>query len=516
MTNKNFNKSTATIKKFLCASICTTLALSTVGCNTTTISENNVTKPSFGEITTSATETTQETSTGTTTAETTIEETTIFNEVFDDAPAIPERPEYTERKELSVSVSLESLMNIGKENVENSLLPRLDINMELDVPDITKLNYTDAIITISNSGDEASNVESAVGKIKLRGNSTLDAKKKSIKIKFNEKQTLFNGSNSKSWALLANPYDMTSGVHNYVAYNLYRYITPDDKFVPNVTFVDLYINDRYQGIYTICDQIDAAKDKINIDNKLAETPEETDYLIEQDMRAYYGDDYYKENITWFWMNADNVAFTINNIDEADLEGSIDETGVSPYTVYVKSYMDNVYTTICSKDWDKIQETIDVESIIEGFLINEVIKNQDIDKASVYYTIPKDGKLTYATIWDCDLAFGGGEIGEPDSGLNAEKNIIFGNLMQVPEFREMYITYFNEHIDDIYNKANELIDDISTKYNAELSNEYLNWSIHYRNNSLEEMRNFATFDEQISYMKDWLNRRVEFLKTQYTN
>ena len=56
-------------------------------------------------------------------------------------------------------------------------------------------------------------------KIKLRGNSTLDADKKPFKIKFDSKQSLFGLEKSKDWVLLANYYD-TSLLRNTLAYNL--------------------------------------------------------------------------------------------------------------------------------------------------------------------------------------------------------------------------------------------------------------------------------------------------------
>ena len=40
--------------------------------------------------------------------------------------------------------------------------------------------------------------------------------------------------------------------------------------------------------------------------------------------------------------------------------------------------------ILEKNWEKVQEYIDVDSVIDGFLVKQITKDQDIDKSSIYY------------------------------------------------------------------------------------------------------------------------------------
>ena len=317
------------------------------------------------------------------------------------------------------------------EPIENSVLPRIDITFEEGYL-LSKDEYTAATVKISNANEYNLDVRSAG--IRIRGNSTAEAAKRPLKIKFDEKVSLFGHDEEKSWVLLANIFDKTL-VHNYVAYDLYDYLTPEGTFTSMCVFVDVYVNGGYQGVYTLCDQIETGSGRVDIEGKRAETPVKTDFLIEQDYRAYFDDDNSgQEGIGWFWMKRINECFVVKSPDSDGME-------TTEYTDYIKRYMDETYEVILNGDWKKIQEYIDVDSFIYGFMTAEMVKSQDIMQSSVYFYRKADGKLTFGPLWDCDLSFGGGDRYEAEAELVSEKNFLFGALMTVPEFKERYISTY---------------------------------------------------------------------------
>jgi len=105
-------------------------------------------------------------------------------------------------------------------------------------------------ITLTDNGKSVLSVAGKGDSIRGRGNSTYSSSitKKPYRIKFAEHQALTGGKKHKSWALLANWYDPTFAL-NAVAFELGRRLGLPGT--PGYTFVDLYINDSYKGIYQI-------------------------------------------------------------------------------------------------------------------------------------------------------------------------------------------------------------------------------------------------------------------------
>ena len=392
------------------------------------------------------------------------------------------------------------------ENVANSKLPKVEISLP-DNYGLLKSDYTTAVITITNAGDN--NLPASEGQIRIRGNSTAgaDVDKKSFKIKFDKKQALFGRDPEKSWTLLANAFDLT-GIHNYVSYGLYDKLTPEGTFSSICQFVDVYVNGAYQGVYNLCDQIETGKGRVPLKATIGDTPEQCDYLIEEDFRAPT-EKPDRENLEWFWMDYTNDAFKIQSPEEKD--GLAKE-----HTAYIKSYMENVYAAIVLKDWNAINSLIDVDSFIIGQSLAEITKNYDIFQASLFMYKKADGKLTFGPAWDFDTTFGScplGEEGLPE-GSATEANPFFGGLMKVPEYREKYVAYFNSHVNEMVTYINSTIDNADAAFGENLEKDYQNWSAKFSYYGVPEMQKLKTHKEQTAFMKEWLSKRVEWLTKTY--
>lgn len=412
----------------------------------------------------------------------------------------PERPYH----EGIIPLEPVTLFEQPAEPIANSSLPRVDITFEDIDYKLDKENYESATVTITNAGEY--DLGTSVAGIRIRGNSTAEVAKRPLRIKFDEKVSLFGRDSEKSWTLLANIFDKTL-IHNYVAYDLYDYLTPEDTFTALCVPVDVYVNGGYQGVYTLSDQINTGSGRVDINNKPGLTPEDTDYLIEHDYRAYYDDNEHgEEGIGWFWMKRLNECFEVKSPDTGEL-------ATTEYTDYIKQYMDETYEVILNHDWTRIQEYIDVDSFIYGFMSAEIVKSQDIAQSSVYFYKKADGRLTFAVLWDCDLSFGSGDRHIPDEDMIAQENFLFGNLMQVPEFRRLYIDAFNRNYDKALNHILTTIDDVQTRYHNELENEFNNWESKYDWCS-DEMKAIKSYDDQIAFMKDWIKTRMNWLHKTY--
>ena len=391
------------------------------------------------------------------------------------------------------------------QEVENSSLPKLDIVMADDYT-LSRDDYTRCKIKITNA--EEFNLELSDAQIRVRGNTTSQADKKPFKIKFDEKISIFGGGKEKSWVLLANVSDIT-GIHNYVCMELYRYLTDGKAFVPMVCFVNLYINDNYQGVYNICDQVETGKTRVPISGKIKATPEETDYLILNDKYASYEGIAGEEGIEWFWMDKCNAAIEIKSPDTDDKNYS------KEYTDYIKKRLDDIYDIILSKDWDAIQQVVDIDSIINGFLVSIIANNEDIAYKSIYYYLPAGGKLTYGPVWDMDLTFGAGSSKVRDDILREKvnHNVIWKQLIKVEEFNNYFVERFKNVYPGLEEYIDRVIDEALIIAGKELENEFIIKST-WERYGLDDYKSAQTYGEAIAYMKKWTHERLEYLYSGY--
>ena len=383
--------------------------------------------------------------------------------------------------------------------LKNSSLPRVNIYMENDYL-LYKSEYTRAMIGISNAGEY--DLEPQEGSVRIRGNSTSLEKKLPLKIHFDKKQGVFGHPGEKSWTLIANYYDKTA-LHNKIAYDIYEYLSPEGTFVPMCEFVDLYVNDMFCGVYTLCDQVETGDGRVDIRSKTDAAPDETDYLIEQDYRAYF-DGGGTEGLDWFYSTWTEDCFTVESPEDKYLN--------EEKTAYIQDYIDQVYEAGLLGRWDVIQSLIDVDSFIAGFMAADMIKSVDVRQSSVYFYKLGGGKLYFGPLWDCDLTFGSGEEGGVEASM-AEGNFLFAALIRTPEFRHMYIDRYNAVRDDVQEFVLGKIDEYAEKYNAELSNEFQNWTLDM-NFCCEEMQQIADYNGQIEFMKTWFVDRLEWLDMRY--
>ena len=97
--------------------------------------------------------------------------------------------------------------------------------------------------------------------VKGRGHSSFTMAKYSIKLKFEQKQSLFGMPEDKEWDLISNQRDKTM-LRNYFTYQLANSL--QDDYSPRNQFVELYLNRNYKGVYLLVEHVKVAKHRVNI------------------------------------------------------------------------------------------------------------------------------------------------------------------------------------------------------------------------------------------------------------
>lgn len=158
----------------------------------------------------------------------------------------------------------------------NTELPVLRMQPDYDILD--KENYVPTAITLYSPHTTEGWWDSAVqGKVEMRGrgNSTWGLPKKPYRLKFPEKFSPIglNHTSAKSWVLLANDMDK-SLIRDDLGFAISRDLFDRNEgyhdpaavlFTSCSQFVNVYKNDDYLGLYDMCDQMERAKGRIEVD-----------------------------------------------------------------------------------------------------------------------------------------------------------------------------------------------------------------------------------------------------------
>lgn len=379
--------------------------------------------------------------------------------------------------------------------------------------------------------------------IKTRGNSTFRFDKKSFSLKFPKRAKILGLDKSKSFVLLANSMDPTF-IHNAVAFDLARAI---DLPAPKYTYIRLYINNDYIGLYQMTNKVEVNKHSLNITNLEKANKQCNPAPISSYTRFCYGNAKMNNGVAYNREKGSIKGVLLDHTPD-DISGGyiIDNSGFD--WVYIKSpsgfvsaagdpvrirspkyaspeetaYIATVYNRmesailsadgINSETGKHYSEYMDMPSFVRYYLIQELIENVDAGKSSFYmykYCDAVSTKIFVGPVWDCDNSFGAtifpscnnpralyaasqqGDMGEPHSG-----NLLY-HLYQHKEFRDsVRQVYFSELRPAVLQYLNEnKIDSLAAGIGFYAKNEVTD---HAR--QINQMKQFLT--DRLDYL-DWV-------------
>ena len=328
-------------------------------------------------------------------------------------------------------------------------LPIVNIDTD-DKPINSKENYTDMSFSLENCDNELKNIE---GGIRLRGNSTLNQPKKPYRIKFDSKQSLFGLPKAKSWVLLADYLD-PSTLHNYAAFNIANNM-PGLKFSPTPHKLNLYLNGDFKGIYTICEQIQENKGRIDIE--LDEITEDmTDlkdfnFFIAMDQSSI-SDAGAKLNETYIHIEKYDKYFELKYPEKDQF---VSEEQFNSFISQLKDYILDIMDTFKSKNVEEIKNKTNINSLIDFLIVDQIMGEQDHAWKSfnMYYTNTsseeENGKLNFGPVWDYDWSLYTPYTGYPNEYYNISNSVSYSNLFyqtvaSTPDLFEILTQRYNNY------------------------------------------------------------------------
>ncbi len=221
--------------------------------------------------------------------------------------------------------------------------------------------------------------------IKIRGNSTATYEKKPYKLKFNKGISLFGSEKFKNWILLADYLD-PSLIRNYTALSLENNSTYL-SFNHTNKHVEVEINGVYQGVYLLTDQVEAKTNgRVNIEVANLGS-EQVPFLLERDKdgEGVYGVNYFTIGITNYVIK-------------------YPENPTPKQFNYIYEYVSSLYESITEGNLNEVRSHLNLNSLYEYVIINELMVNIDSNWKSGYLYKPLTGKLEFGPVWDFDWCF----------------------------------------------------------------------------------------------------------------
>lgn len=336
--------------------------------------------------------------------------------------------------------------------------------------------------------------------IRGRGNSSWETMpKKSYKIEFTKKQTMFGMPKDKDWALISNYADKTL-MKNYLMYHLSAKLNA--YYAPQCEFVELYINRDYLGVYLIVETIKTSPHRINIPK------DENSYIVESDGKAKKD-----EQIIYPNTIKNGKAFKIHAPQNASNQS------LTQITKHIKNF-ELFLKNINEKNKNDIARWVDINECLKHYWVQEFSKNPDAGfyKAnfspeqgfftSVYFSWIKDSTIRMGPVWDFDLAFGGHmdrDIDLPqkwhfkDSYWNA---YLFKDSILEKNRQAFWINNI-----EVFYSVLDLIDSIHILLQEVQKNNFKKWPILQSTAYYLHPNAFPNYDNAIDELKFWIRQRI---------
>ena len=257
---------------------------------------------------------------------------------------------------------------------------------------ITKDTWIDGEIEISG-GDAFDGLSQMKTQIKGRGNSTWSYPKKPYALKLDKKQEVLGMPKHKRWCLIANWLDVTH-MRNRIACYLGQ--NTSLAWTPRNEFAEVYFNDEYLGLYQVTEQIKVDENRVDVTeldpSDVADDVVTGGYLLEMDT---YFDEAYR-----FRTKSTNIPVNLK---------SPDENVPAEQMNYIENYVNEADAAMLalwegSGTTDKVYEYVDRKSMIDFWIVNEVMTNYEtLHPKSLYFHKERGGKLTAGPLWDFDYA-----------------------------------------------------------------------------------------------------------------
>ncbi|MBO9700130.1 MAG: CotH kinase family protein [Sporocytophaga sp.] len=391
-------------------------------------------------------------------------------------------------------------------------LPTVTIHTKDAAEIVSKDNYIKGIVTIIS--DNGTQLFTDSLEIKGRGNASWTFPKKPYKMKLYNKASLLKlPAKEKNWTLINNYGDKTL-MRNLLAFDLSQRL--DMSYTPAGKAVDVILNGEYKGTYQLCDQIEVAKQRIDIEKMATEDVSLPNlsggYLLEIDAYA-------NEGISWFVSTRTYTPVTIQYPKDDEI--------VPAQKSYITAYFNSMETALFSPDYkDNINgysKYIDKGSFIRQFLVGEFSGNTDTYWSTYLYKKRNDDLFRFGPVWDFDIAYENdyrtypinnnpewvyASKGSAAGGARSIVNRLLSDSSLYADLKSVYATYRDHGILSESTLLN-VVNDYAVELEQSQQLNFIRWNTL---NSPVHMnpRTYGSYVAEVNNVKEYIKKRLVWM------
>ena len=334
--------------------------------------------------------------------------------------------------------------------------------------------------------------QGSLKKVSARGNSTFAVDKKSYTFTLDKARLLCGMDSGKKWNLLAMHYE-DNKIQSKLIYDMAEYLGLE--YTPGSTWVDLYCNGNYQGLYLLTEAITVGTGRVEIfdlekenqkNEKLANIS--GGYLLERDVTEYL-----EAEEVYFTTEICNYNFVINT----------PKTPTEEEYVYIRDFVQNIENLLVSGD-DDYKNYIDMDSFAKQFLIDKLVLNPDAMRSSTFYYKDRNSDvLKVGPLWDYDRAMGVSmpnyetTVGDYPDTMNEWYMPLYADW----EFYEKLLSYYEQLLPYLEELLETKIDTYAELIEPSVAMDTTMWPL----NCI-----YTKHESYVCYLKYFLANRILFL------
>ena len=349
--------------------------------------------------------------------------------------------------------------------------------------------------------------------IRGRGHASWSFPKKPYRIKLKNKVNLMGfPARERNWTLINNYGDKTL-MRNLLAFDISRRL--DMAYTSVGIPVDVILNGEYKGCYQLCDQIEVATGRVEVQkmatNDIALPNLSGGYLLEVDAYAY-------EEDSWFTSASKYTPVRVRY-------PKADEIVTQQYN-YIRDHYNKMENAVLSANYkdpaNGYRKYIDIESFIRHFLVGEISGNTDTYWSTYMYKERNDDIFKIGPAWDFDLGFDNDnrtypinthsqwvyEYGSSANGFRDIVNRLFTDEYFVSRLKAIYGGYRDRGI-----LTKEALLQVVDKYVSEIGqSQQLNFERWNMLNSYvhQNPRVWGSYEGEVNNVKRYISERMDWM------
>lgn len=344
--------------------------------------------------------------------------------------------------------------------------------------------------------------------------------------------------------ILYGPFADKTFIRNYWVYTVSNHI---GLYASRTRFVEVEIDEEYQGVYVFMEKIKRDKNRVDIKKLEPSDTSEEDitggYILKIDKTTGDGNgsEDYAANISFrsqYGVNGELLDFPAHGPKQGSETYFIYEYPdydeiTEQQKEYIIGYIHEFETALLTDDFEMSFEErtytdyMDLDSFVDFFIINELAHNADAYRLSTFLSKDRGGKIKMGPVWDFNLSMGNdfspGFRSSPETWIWQYNQNIPGDMWLVPFWWErlMEDPWFRYRIKQRWTelRASELSDEYllglfddtiaMLEEDQAVTRNYNRWPM-INEIVFGNYQVFGSYEGEVAFLRDWLETRIDWM------